>query len=751
MPWNNDPATVLGPTPVLPMPVPAPETAFDRRMRWLLPIVICGVVASLVGTGLYLTPLIKAEICINAEGTPDKTLCEEASENTWLPKNLRQQSGEKLVLILADASSYEEVIRLADRLEKTGALSAQTLTKRGHAYYYTNKYNEAAASYANALALNPADADTLADLVWTQIQNKKFDQARKTAAHFLLLNPESAAGYVQAARAEYYDDQDDAAIEFAKLAIKKDDQNSEAHNVLGLAYEDQEHYDLAIASYDTANSLKPDDSVLLVNRARARRANGDATGAITDYKSAIPFDASAEVYVGLANAQVDVDLYDDAKQTIGKALEKDPKSSTAYLALARYHYYKDENEPARTAAKKALELDPESTRAKYRLALIDKNDGKYQVALAGFQVLQSDWPTDSTLQVDIGHTQIELDCTEDAIKAFDKAIAFDPKNSDAYDGKARAMLITKDWQTAKDLSDEAIALYEKSGTYFARRAYAQWALHSYDAAQRDYDQAIKLSPNSAWISDERLLFISWDGKLEDADKEITALIAKPSANGTAYRAAGHIADRKKDSAAAVSFYEMALKSLPNDAWLLEDIGWASLDNNQPVQARDHCAKMITILPNAPEAYRCHARALYWLDDTEKAVADLTTALQKDSKFHAARYDRGYMYLASGKNEEAIDDFKRLIAAEQRLADSYYYLGLAQERLGNERAAIKSYETSLLTATDQTAKDANRALQMLQGKLPKSARDDLKLFPQLHPHGPTEHNVQLPELRETSTR
>jgi tetratricopeptide (TPR) repeat protein len=157
------------------------------------------------------------------------------------------------------------------------------------------------------------------------------------------------------------------------------------------------------------------------------------------------------------------------------------------------------------------------------------------------------------------------------------------------------------------------------------------------------------------------------------------------------------------------------------------------------------------MPREPASHRCHARAAYRLDDTETAIADLNKALQLDSGFKPGRFDRGYMYLSQGKNEEAINDFQILIRAEHRLADCYYYLGLAQQNLGNDRAAVRSFETSLLTAKGQLAKDANTQLQVLLGKLPRAKRNELTLYPQVRSRG----NGEVPEgagnLRSLSGR
>jgi tetratricopeptide (TPR) repeat protein len=739
MPWNQ--------------PTPAPPNAdsgFDRKVKWILPLVIGTVLVGTIAAAYLLTPLIQSNICLTATTIPDTTMCSKVAKSTWVPQQRRREVLGKLASLSLDAEDYGDAIAGYDRMETMGALSVDEIRNRGHAYYYTGKLTEAAADYSNALALKSNDADILADLIYTQLKEFKYDQARKSAAHFLTNNPHSATAYMLAARAAYFDDENAAAIPLARRAITEDPNYADAYNMLALIFEDEGRDEQALANYDSAIKLSPDDSAFISNRARLQRDSGNWQDAITDFKRAIELSETSDNFLGFAEAQMNGNDYGAARKSIDKAFELDPKSTAAYLIEERFHSDQNDYVSARKSVAKALAMDPELANAKYRLALLDRSEGKYEAAIASFETLQGNWPRSAMPQVDAGHSYLELGKITEAMAAFDRGLTINPKSADAYDGKARASLQSKDWQAAVDYASTAIQL-QRDGAFYARRAYGEWALRDIEKAARDYDDAILLSPSSRWIVDERLQFMSWDGDLEIAEAEVNARLAKPEPEGAIYRAAGHIADRKKDSAAAVAHYEKALKMLPNDGWLLEDIAWASMDNNQPVQARDYCEKMISILTDAPESYRCHARTLYTLNDTGAAIVDLTNSLRLDNQYKAARFDRGYMYLADGKNEEAIDDFKMLINADYRMADCHYYLGLAQQNLGNERAAIKSFETSLATATDQLARDVNHQLNVLRGKQPGAAQNKLRLYPQVRPHGLSDNTLPLPSLGTTSTR
>jgi tetratricopeptide (TPR) repeat protein len=178
-----------------------------------------------------------------------------------------------------------------------------------------------------------------------------------------------------------------------------------------------------------------------------------------------------------------------------------------HLSLARDQFGEDKLVEARKNAEAALTLDPTSADAKFRLALISGAEGHYQVSLEALHGLETVRPKDSELQIEIGHVLIDAERIDEAIKVFELALSYDPKNPEGYDGLARAYLRKKNWQAIVENASKAIALEDSSGIYFARRAFAEWSLQQFDKAHSDFEIAHELEPDRTWITEDRAKFL----------------------------------------------------------------------------------------------------------------------------------------------------------------------------------------------------------------------------------------------------
>src|SRR6516165_4910804 len=90
-------------------------------------------------------------------------------------------------------------------------------------------------------------------------------------------------------------DDDDAIIRACSRIIaagqESDDDLATAYNNRGLAYDGKEEHDRAIADFDRAIELNPDDAVAYDNRGYVYDAKGDQDRAIADYDKSIELDS----------------------------------------------------------------------------------------------------------------------------------------------------------------------------------------------------------------------------------------------------------------------------------------------------------------------------------------------------------------------------------------------------------------------------------------------------------------------------
>jgi tetratricopeptide (TPR) repeat protein len=83
-----------------------------------------------------------------------------------------------------------------------------------------------------------------------------------------------------------------------------------------------------------------------------------------------------------------------------------------------------------------------------------------------------------------------------------------------------------------------------------------------------------------------------------------------------------------------------------------------------------------------------------LGNKERAIADLTEAINWDSNNERAYYNRACAYHKNRNYQEAIADFTKVLQLNPQYAQAYVNRGLLQHQLGLENAAIKDLTTAL---------------------------------------------------------
>ena len=140
------------------------------------------------------------------------------------------------------------------------ASGGSSLFNLGLAYGNAGQYEEAIASYKEALRIKPDDADAHYNLGVTYGESGQYEEAIASYKEALRIKPDDAdahynLGYVYRELGQY----EEAIASFKKsIRIKPDDAN--AHYSLGLAYDESGQYEEAIASYKEVLRIKPDDA-----------------------------------------------------------------------------------------------------------------------------------------------------------------------------------------------------------------------------------------------------------------------------------------------------------------------------------------------------------------------------------------------------------------------------------------------------------------------------------------------------------
>lgn len=226
-------------------------------------------------------------------------------------------------------------------------------------------------------------------------------------------------------------------------------------------------FDGAIADYNKAIALQPDDEDAYVRRTQAEQSKGDWDSAIADAT---------------------------------KAIELKPDDEYAYSLRGEAKRAKGDLDGAIADCTKVIEINPKLDAAYYNRGILKKDKGDYDGAIADFTYVIQLYPDDQDNYDARGDAKTDKRDYDGAIADYNKAIELAPKDANAYNGRGVA-------EYFKGNLDGAIADYTKSmeldqdnyqdpsATAYENRGLARRDKGDLDGAIADYSKVIELKPD----------------------------------------------------------------------------------------------------------------------------------------------------------------------------------------------------------------------------------------------------------------
>jgi len=153
--------------------------------------------------------------------------------------------------------------------------------------------------------------------------------------------------------------------------------------------------------------------------------------AVTAYTTAInanPLNPS--IYLSLANLQARQAKYDDAINTLGKALQVKSNYLDAVFLLSQVYAAKGDTSNAIVAAKFAVQLNPQNSSLLFQLGLLDYNNKDYAGAADALGQAIKIQPDYSNAKYFLGLSEARLNDNEKAIVQFEDLAKSNPDNQE---------------------------------------------------------------------------------------------------------------------------------------------------------------------------------------------------------------------------------------------------------------------------------------------------------------------------------
>lgn len=263
----------------------------------------------------------------------------------------------------------------------------------------------------------------------------------------------------------------------------------------------------AIASYQQALALQPDNAEVHHKLAEVYYAQGKFAGAIASCHQALRHQpAEAEAYKTLGNILQAENKLDAAIRAYSKAIEINPKFGEAIANLGSMFYKQGRLDEAATTYQKALKVQPHLAAVYWNLGKVLQQQGKHNEALACQQKaleLQPDLlGVPSYIQE--GNALLAAGKLDAAIAQYQQAIQLNPNNAVAYFHLGGALLdknvLTEaitNYQLAIQLKPDFAEAYCNLAIALVQQGKTKLALNPEQLKQaiNNFLQAIELKPD----------------------------------------------------------------------------------------------------------------------------------------------------------------------------------------------------------------------------------------------------------------
>ena len=256
-----------------------------------------------------------------------------------------------------------------------------------------------------------------------------------------------------------------------------------------------------------------------------------------------------------------------------------------------------------------------------------------------------------------GNKWIEKGDYQKAIDSYEKAIALNPNDADAYNNKGVALDNLGEYQAAITCYDQAIALKPDDVNAYNNKGTALGNLGEYQAAITCYDQAIALKPNVAKAYNNKGVALVNSGEYQAAIMCYDQAIALQPDDADAYINKGVALYNLGEYQAAITCYDQAIALKPDDAVAYNNKGNA-LGYLGEHQAAITCYNQaIALKPDDADAY-----------NNRKIVLQIIKERKQDEDFPEEFFMRDHIafFEETTKGEPNQEPYKKIYAISLKI-------------------------------------------------------------------------------------
>ncbi|MBN2471586.1 MAG: tetratricopeptide repeat protein [Anaerolineae bacterium] len=268
----------------------------------------------------------------------------------------------------------------------TPTLTAATLAREAYNHYVNGDLAEAEAGYANALALEPDNADMLAEYTHILMLQNKGEEGLDAADRLVELAPGDPRGKALRVLGLYQQDRLDEALSYGLGVLEMHPTYAQTYAYLAWVYADLGRWMQAVEIGERGVELDPDSVDTFRAYAYALTWIGARDDAAKALERAIELHPTldflyfeiAEKYRALENVPAAIEAYE-------QVLAIRPTNTRALLRLCETYFNLREDTRAQEYCEQALAINPAYAEAWRQVGLVYYQQSEYQRAVDAFE------------------------------------------------------------------------------------------------------------------------------------------------------------------------------------------------------------------------------------------------------------------------------------------------------------------------------------------------------------------------------
>lgn len=474
------------------------------------------------------------------------------------------------------------------------------------------------------------------------------------------------------------------AIESGKLT---NSELSTTYSNRGGVYETRGDLELAIADLNAAVRLNPDNAGAHFSRGNFYRRRGEETKARAEFDIAISKPVAADRawdYITRARAKRAKGDTTSALSDLDEAHRIDPKIREIYIERAGMYSGRSDHRRAIEAYDAALGLNSGDAVTLASRGNAYSNLGNYQQALADYNSAISFEPNVAQRYVARAAIHWTLGNLDLAIEDYTHAIRLEPNRGLRYTARASAYRGKGDWKRAMADNDRAIQVEPDRGTYWNARAGAREYEGDYRRAIEDRNEAVRLQPRDADLQVSRGWTLLYAGRTDEALAGFANAISMDPSAARRYDSRGHallVLGRFDD---ALRDFDRAIQIEPargvHYAWR----AWVGLYRGDPAAGIGEVDRAAAVdrdyVAEAASSRGFLRLAALQLDES---IREYTTYLRDRPNAASGFANRGLAHMMKGDLRAATADFQQALQYNAWDRTTLIWLHLCRARLGED--------------------------------------------------------------------